>query len=105
LDYLSEIGRKETVKAGKEIVKNKNNFDIPDFGQRKRNPLSSPDKKDRIINLEKENNTLKEKENLLQTEVMKMQTKLRRIEGLIRSRSAVGGDSATYDSYDLQQDL
>jgi predicted nuclease with TOPRIM domain len=102
---MAGIGRRETVKAGNEIAKGKKSTDTPDYGQRKRNPMSSPDKKDRIINLEKENNTLKEKENLLQTEVMKMQTKLRRIEGLIRSRSAVGGDSSTYDSHDLQKDL
>jgi cell division protein FtsB len=66
--------------------------------------MSSPDKKDRVINLEKENNTLKEKENILQTEIIKMQTKLRRIDGLIRSRSAAGGETG-YDSHDLQRDL
>lgn len=62
--------------------------------------MSSPDKKDRIIRLETENNTLKEKENILQSEITKMQTKLRRIDGLLRSRSAIGGDSG-YDSHDL----
>lgn len=66
--------------------------------------MSSPDKKDRIIRLESENNTLKEKENILQSEITKMQTKLRRIDGLLRSRSAIGGDSG-YDSHDLQRDL
>ena len=66
--------------------------------------MSSPDKKDRVINLEKETNTLKEKENILQTEIIKMQTKLRRIDGLIRSRSAAGGETG-YDSHDLQRDL
>ena len=66
--------------------------------------MSSPDKKDRIIRLESENNTLKEKENILQSEITKMQTKLRRIDGLLRSRSAMGGDSG-YDSHDLQRDL
>jgi len=62
--------------------------------------MSSPDKRDRIIRLETENNTLKEKENILQSEITKMQTKLRRIDGLLRSRSAIGGDSG-YDSHDL----
>jgi len=33
-----------------------------------------------------------------------MQTKLRRIDGLIRTRTAVGGESG-YDSHDLQRDL
>jgi hypothetical protein len=71
-----------------------------DYGARKRNLMSSPDKRDRIIRLETENNTLKEKENILQSEITKMQTKLRRIDGLLRSRSAIGGDSG-YDSHDL----
>jgi hypothetical protein len=35
-------------------------------------PQSAADKKDRIINLEKENNVLKEKENLLKVEITKM---------------------------------
>ena len=71
-----------------------------DYGARKRNMMSSPDKRDKIIRLETENNTLKEKENILQSEITKMQTKLRRIDGLLRSRSAIGGDSG-YDSHDL----
>jgi len=43
-----------------------------DYGARKRMPQSAADKKDRIINLEKENNVLKEKENLLKVEITKM---------------------------------
>ena len=66
--------------------------------------MSSPDKRDKIIRLETENNTLKEKENILQSEITKMQTKLRRIDGLLRSRSAIGGDSSCL-RYDLQNDL
>jgi hypothetical protein len=104
LDYVGGIQRSKTSKAGAEIAHGKK-ITSPDFGIKKRNTMmSSPDKRDRIINLEKENNSLKEKENLLQTEITKMQTKLRRIDGLIRSRSAVGGDSG-YDSHDLQRDL
>ena len=54
--------------------------------------------------MEKENNVLKEKENLLKVEVTKMQTKLHRIDGLMRSRSHMGGDSS-YDVRDMQRDL
>ena len=103
LDYIGGIQRSKTAKAGAEIAHSAK-VSSSDFGLKKRNTISSPDKRDRIINIEKENNSLKEKENLLQTEITKMQTKLRRIDGLIRSRSAVGGDSG-YDSHDLQRDL
>jgi len=64
LDYLGGIKRAETAsakpRAGPAARLGQN-----DHGIKKRNTMSSPDKKDRIINLEKENNTLKEKENLL----------------------------------------
>jgi len=103
LDYIGGIQRRDTGKAGADIAHG-SKIGPSDFGVKKRNTMSSPDKRDRVINLEKENNSLKEKENLLQTEITKMQTKLRRIDGLIRSRSAVGGD-AEYDSHDLQRDL
>lgn len=103
LDYIGGIQRRDTGKAGADIAHGAK-IGSSDFSVKKRNTLSSPDKRDRVINLEKENNSLKEKENLLQTEITKMQTKLRRIDGLIRSRSAVGGDSG-YDSHDLQRDL
>lgn len=56
------------------------------------------------MDMEQENNILKEKKNLLGTEVKKMETKLRRIEALMRSRGNLGGDS-TYDAKDLQKDL
>lgn len=56
------------------------------------------------MNLEKENNVLKAKENLLRQEVTKMQTKLHRIDGLIRSRAHSGGEG-TYDVRDMQRDL
>ena len=100
---MGGIKRQETAKTRSGAV----GSDKPvagDYGARKRNTMSSPDKKDRIIRLESENNTLKEKENILQSEITKMQTKLRRIDGLLRSRSAIGGDSG-YDSHDLQRDL
>lgn len=35
------------------------------YGENRRVPSSAADKKDRVMNLEKENNSLKEKENLL----------------------------------------
>ena len=52
-------------------------------------PISkfSADQTDRIYTLEKENTTLKSKENLLQTEINKMKVKLRRIEELLRKKS------------------
>ena len=95
LDYIGGIQRRDTGKAGADIAHGAK-IGSSDFSVKKRNTMSSPDKRDRVINLEKE--------NLLQTEITKMQTKLRRIDGLIRSRSAVGGDSG-YDSHDLQRDL
>ena len=36
-----------------------------DYGARKRMPMSAADKKDKVIELERENNVLKEKENFL----------------------------------------
>lgn len=77
-----------------------------DYGARKRMPQSAAEKKDRIINLEKENNVLKEKENLLKVEVTKMQTKLHRIEGLLRSRSHHAGETdARQMASDLQSEF
>lgn len=65
------------------------------------------------MGLEKENNGLKEKENVLRSEITKMQTKLHRIEGLLRSRSHAGtaesrfggGGAGTDLAYDLQQEF
>lgn len=61
--------------------RDRNHFD---YGARKRMPMSAADKKDKIIEFERENNTLKEKENFLQTEIKMLTTKLRRVEGLIK---------------------
>lgn len=47
-------------------------------------PMSAADKKDKIIEFERENNTLKEKENFLNEEIKMLTTKLRRVEGLIK---------------------
>ncbi len=71
---------------------------------RKRNAISAADKKDKIFELEEENNKLKEKENLLQSEVTKMQTKLRRIEALMRSKGNID-ENSVYDANALQRDL
>lgn len=57
------------------------------------------------MELELENNTLKNKKNLLEKEVMKMETKLKRIDELLRSRSMAAGDNTGYDARDLQRDL
>jgi len=50
---------------------------------------------------------LKEKENLLESEIKKMETKLRRIEGLARSRSKYAGEEAGsyYDFTDMETEL
>ena len=103
LNYVGGINRLDAMKNKTDIASG-SKLASNDYGARKRNTMSSPDKRDKIIRLETENNTLKEKENILQSEITKMQTKLRRIDGLLRSRSAIGGDSA-YDSHDLQNDL
>ena len=62
--------------------------------------MSSLERKDRVMNLEQENNILKEKKNLLESEIKKMETKLRRIEGLMRSRGTIGQDT-NYDARDF----
>ena len=70
-----------------------------DYGARKRMPMSAADKKDKIINIERENYTLKEKENFLQQEILLMKTKLRRVEALMHSRARANDDLG--DSYDI----
>ena len=64
--------------------------------------MSSLDRKDKVMNLEQENNVLKEKKNLLETEVKKMETKLRRIEALMRTRTGILDQ---VDPNQLQKDL
>ena len=56
-------------------------------------PMSkySSDQTDKIFELQRENTALKSKENLLETEIIKMRTKLRRIEELMKKRSTTGG--------------
>jgi len=51
-------------------------------------PISkfSADDTDKIFDLERDNTNLKSKENLLETEIVKMRTKLRRIEELLRKK-------------------
>lgn len=65
--------------------------------------MSSIERNDRVMNMEQENNSLKERKNLLEVEVKKMETKLRRIEALMRSRGNLG--DVNYDQKDLQKDL
>lgn len=57
---MSGIQRRDTGKTGADIA-----HGAKIGSSQKRNHMSSPDKRDRVINLEKENNSLKEKENLL----------------------------------------
>lgn len=45
------------------------------------------EKVDKIYDLERENTSLKSKENLLEAEITKMKTKLRRIDELMKKRS------------------
>ena len=103
--------------AHKRVTKIQNDFfddsrDIPstknvnnDYGARKRMPMSAADKKDKIIEFERENNTLKEKENFLNEEIKMLTTKLRRVEGLIKQRGRNDDESGDYDITDMQQDL
>jgi hypothetical protein len=56
----------------------------------KKAPFSkfSQDQTDKIFDLERENTSLKSKENLLETEIVKMKTKLRRIDELMKKKRA-----------------
>jgi len=68
--------------------------------------FNKADKVDRIINLERENNTLKEKGNLLGLEVHKMQTKLRRINELMNKRHRhAHTEEGAYSVMDMETDL
>ena len=68
-------------------------------------PMSAADSKDKIIEIERENNTLKEKENFLRQEITMMTTKLRRVETLIKSRGRGADDEGDYDASDMVRDL
>ena len=69
-------------------------------------PMSAADKKDKVIELERENNALKEKENFLQQEIKMMKTKLLRVEGLIKKRARANADDEDcYDINDMHTDL
>ena len=67
--------------------------------------MSAADKKDKIIEFERENNTLKEKENFLHQEVKLLTTKLHRVEHLIRQRARNADEAGDYDMSDMQRDL
>ena len=71
---------------------------------KKRQTMSSLDRKDKTIQLEQENYNLKEKENLLSREIISMNTKLRRIEELIQKRGRFS-DQGENDILDIQNDL
>ena len=57
-----------------------------------KNKTFSPNKKDKIYRYEKENEALKMKENLLESEILKMKTKLRRIDELFKKKRDREGD-------------
>lgn len=66
----------------------------PKAANKKRNLVSSSEREERKLQLERENTELKEKENLLNREIVSMQTKLRRIEALINQRAKTGGNES-----------
>ena len=63
----------------------------------KKQPFSkyNQDQTDKIYDLERENTTLKSKENLLETEIVKMKTKLRRIEELMKKKRSTQSGAMT----------
>jgi hypothetical protein len=68
--------------------------------------FNKADKADRCINLERENNTLKEKGNLLSLEIHKMSTKVKRINGLMNKRyKHAHTEEGAYDVLDMEADL
>ena len=54
-------------------------------------PKYNPEQKDKLYTLERENTILKSKGNLLESEILKMNTKLRRIDELMRKRKQTEG--------------
>jgi len=67
--------------------------------------MSAADQQDKIIEIERENNILKEKENFLMQEIKMMMTKLKRVENLIKKRARTADAGGEYDIVDMQQDL
>lgn len=76
--FASKLGKENTVGGGGTSGLT--------YGQRKRRMEDDYMVVDKCHDLEKENLVLKEKENLLEREILKMQTKLRRIEELLKSK-------------------
>lgn len=93
LDYISGMPstNEAGIKAGNQIANGARPPSglAPPSNQRNRGGMTSLDRKDKVMDLEQENNILKEKKNLLEVEVKKMETKLRRIEALMRSRTGM----------------
>ena len=58
-----------------------------------------------IFDLERENTGLKSKENLLENEIVKMKTKLRRIEELMRKKRSSSSASKTMLPAEVQKQL
>ena len=71
----------------------------------KKTPLAkyNQDQTDKIYDLERENTSLKSKENLLETEIVKMKTKLRRIEELMKKKRATQSGAQTMLPEDVQR--
>ena len=70
------------------------------YGERKRVPFSEADRKDKIMETEKENNALQEKENYLRQEILMMETKLRRVEELCTRRARAQENAGDYNITD-----
>jgi len=70
-------------------------------------PISkfSADETDKIFELERDNTQLKSKENLLETEIVKMKTKLRRIEELMRKKGKNSSATQSMMPEDVQRHL
>ena len=63
------------------------------------------DQEDKVFDLERENTGLKSKENLLENEIVKMKTKLRRIEELMRKKRSSSSASKTMLPAEVQKQL
>ena len=85
----SDLGIKTNTEPTNPSKENRNKYNNKDSNRdigakNKRMGMSSADKYDKVLYYEKENKTLQLKSNLLEGEITKMNTKLRRIEGLMR---------------------
>ena len=87
---LDKVPVRGSSKANTSAAKNKP-------ASAKKAPLAkyNQDQTDKIYDLERENTILKSKENLLETEIVKMKTKLRRIDELMKKKRATQSGAQT----------